>query len=186
MPRRWVFAAWLALLAPPLGASAEPITAANWRKHPAIVEIRAIYQETRQAEVAGRLRKEQRTSDCEDIQRVLYLNAGGSIRSYHYRGSSSDSWVKIAYYYDRDGALRFAFVQAGAFNGTSIEFRVYFSKAGERLWQERRDLKGPGWTFRDHRSDDWLVKDPKRDFESESGECPMENGQDEETSAGRQ
>jgi hypothetical protein len=174
MPRRWVFAAWLALLAPHLGASAEPITAANWRKHPAIVEIRAIYQETRQAEVAGRLRKEQRTlGDCQHTERALYLNAGGSIRSYHVGGGSEDSAVQIAYYYDRDGALRFAFMQAGAANGTSIEYRVYLSKAGERLWQEQRDLKGPGWTFLDRQSDDWLIKDPKRDFESES-ECPVD------------
>jgi len=172
MPRRWVFAAWLALLAPPLGASAETITAANWRKHPVIVEIRAIYQGTRQAEVAGRLRKEQRAlGDCQHTQRALYLNAGGSIRSYHVGGGSEDSAVQIAYYYDRDRALRFAFMQAGAANGTSIEYRVYLSKAGERLWQEQRYLKGPGWTFLDRQSDDWLIKDPKRDFESES-ECP--------------
>jgi hypothetical protein len=111
--------------------------------------------------------------DCQHTKRVLYLNAGGSIRSYHVGGSSDDSWVQIAYYYDRDGALRFAFVQAGAANGTSIEYRVYLSKAGEPLWQEQRDLKGPGWTFLDHQSDDWLIKDPKRDFESES-ECPVD------------
>jgi hypothetical protein len=145
MPRRWVFAAWLALLAPPLGASAEPITAANWRKHPAIVEIRAIYQETRQAEVAGRLREEQRTlGDCQHTKRVLYLNAGGSIRSYHVGGGSEDSAVQIAYYYDRDGALRFAFMQAGAANGTSIEYRVYLSKAWRAAVAGAKGPEGPG------------------------------------------
>lgn len=160
----------LAAMAVATAFGAEPITAANWRRHPAIVEIRAIYQEIRQAETAGRLRKQERSFEyChayQDGERTLYVDAGGAVRSYHVGGGSDDSAIQTAFYYDRDGALRFVFATAGAVNGTVLEYRIYLSKAGERLWQERRDLKGPGYTFPNELPDDWLVRDPKQAFDA--------------------
>jgi hypothetical protein len=157
--------------AAPLVASAEPITASNWRRHPAIVEIRAIYQEARQAGAAGRLRKqEQSFGYCrpyEDTERTLYRDASGAVRSYHRGAGSDDSAVQVAYYYDRGGALRFVLVKAGAVNGTGYEYRVYLSKAGERLWEERRLLRGPGYTFPSPWPDDWLVRDPLQAYHAE-------------------
>jgi hypothetical protein len=92
----------LTMLVAPQVAGAEPVTAANWRRHPAIVEIRAIYRETRQAETAGRLRKEQRTFEyCRayaDGDRTLYLSRTGAVRSYHVVRGSHDSAVQAAYY----------------------------------------------------------------------------------------
>jgi hypothetical protein len=152
MRRRRPCAVCLALLAAPLAAGAEPITAGNWQRHPAVVEVRKVYQETRQAETEGKLRREQRRFEyCrayEDGERTLYLDAGGGIRSYHVDGGSDDSAAQRAYYYDGGGALRFVLVKAGAVNGTSLEYRVYLSKAGERLWEERRELAGPGYALR--------------------------------------
>jgi hypothetical protein len=170
----WTFLALIVALAGMAAttavAGAEPITAANWQRHPAIVEIRAIYQEISQAEKAGHLRKEERTySYCrayEDSERVLYLDARGAVRSYHVDRGSDDSAVRTAYYYDRDGALRFVFARAGAVNGTHYEYLIYLSKSGERLWQEWRHLEGPGYTFPAELPDDWLVKDPKQAFEA--------------------
>jgi hypothetical protein len=161
----------LALLAVPPAASAEPITAANWQRHPAVSEIRAIYQEVRRAETTARLRKEQQTfSYCrayEDTERILYLDNGGVARSYHTGRGSDDSATQSAYYYDRDGLLRFVFVKAGAVNGTAIEYRIYISTAGKRLWEERRDLQGPGYTFSMQLPDDWLIREPRRAFQAQ-------------------
>ena len=166
-----VLAAWLATTAVPLAAGAEPITAANWQRHPAIVAIRAIYLEAKQAEAAGRLRKEQQSfgycRPYEDTERTLYLGANGAVRSYHRGAGSDDSAVQAAYYYDRDGTLRFVLVKAGAVNGTAYEYRVYLSKAGARLWEERRHLKGPGYTFPSQWPNEWLVWDPKEAFRAE-------------------
>jgi hypothetical protein len=162
----------LATTAAPLAAGSEPVTASNWRRHPAIAEIRAIYQETRQAGAAGRLQKEQRTIGyClpyEDAERTLYLGANGAVRSYHRGAGSEDSAVQAAYYYDRDGALRFVLVKAGAVNGTAYEYRIYLSKAGKRLWEERRHLKGPGYTFPGQWPEDWLVWDPMQAFHAKA------------------
>jgi hypothetical protein len=161
------------LVAPQASRAAEAITAANWRTHHAIVEIRAIYRETRQAEVAGRLRKEQSTlGHCrpfyEDVERTLHLDQSGAVRSFHLGGGSDDSAVQAAYYYDREGRLRFVFAEAGAVNGTSIEYRIYLSRTGERLWEEQRRLKGPGYTLPSRLPDEWLVRDPLQAFHTEN------------------
>jgi hypothetical protein len=163
------------MLGTPSWLAAEPITAANWQRHAAIVEIRAIYRETRQAETAGRLRKLRREFEgClsyEDTDRTLHLDKDGNVRSYHVGKGSEDSVAQTTYYYDRDGALRFIFVKAGAVNGTEVEYRIYLSKAGARLWQEQRLLKGPGYTFPPELPDEWLVGDPRQAFEAKSP-CP--------------
>jgi hypothetical protein len=49
-------------------------------------------------------------------------------------------------------------------NGTAIEYRVYLSKDGHRLWEERRHLKGPGYAFPAELPDDWLVRHPAQAF----------------------
>ena len=156
--------AGLAVLPAPAASGAEPITTANWLRHPEIVEIRAIYREVRQALAAGRLRKEERTFDyCrayEDTERTLYRDGNGIARAYRAGRGSDDSAAQAAYYYDRAGTLRFVLVQAGAVNGTAIEYRVYLFKSGDRLWQERRHLKGPGYSFPAELPDDWLVGNP--------------------------
>jgi hypothetical protein len=158
----------LTALTAPTASSTEPITAANWRRHPAIVEVRAIYREVQQAKAAGALRKEVRTFGyCrayEDGDRSLYLDAAGAARSYHLVRGSDDSAVETTSYYDRDKTLRFVFATAAAVNGTAYQYRIYLSKSGERVWQERRLLKGPGYSFPAQLSDDWLVRDPKQAF----------------------
>jgi hypothetical protein len=172
---KWRWAALLTMLLPcPLGA--QPITASNWQQHKAIVEIRAIYQEIRQAEAAGRLHKLQRQwpDDCEalpyeDTQRVLYLDANGVIRSYHFGGGSEDSAVSRALYYDRNGRLRFVLIKAGAVNGTRLEHRIYLSKDGKRLWEKQTLLEGPGYTFPKHTwPEEDLVRNPKLAFDQKT------------------
>jgi hypothetical protein len=79
-----------------------------------------------------------------DTERTLYLDPDGAVRSYHTGGGSDDSAIQGTYYYDRHGRLRFVFATAGAVNGTVIEYRIYLSKSGARLWEERRDSEGAG------------------------------------------
>jgi hypothetical protein len=174
--RRLCIAA-MAMVSAPIAGRAEPVTAANWRHHRAIAAIRAIYGEFRQLEIAGRLRREHRAlGDCrsyDDMERTLHLGKDGTPRSYRTVRGSEDSLARSSYYYDRGGVLRFVFVRAGAANGTAVEYRVYLSKRGERLWEEQRHLKGPGYTFPSQLPDDWLVRDAVLAFHAEPP-CPEE------------
>jgi len=174
MRGNWVVTAGLIMAAARLAPGAEPITASNWQRHPDIVEIRAIYEEIKQAESTGRLSKLQRTFEhCrsyEDTERVLYLDAQGAVRSYHFGGGSEDSAARHAHYYDRDGKLRSVFITAGAANGTQLEHRIYLSKDGTRLW-EAQQRQGPGWTVPFQIPESELVKNPKQAFDGAS-QCP--------------
>jgi hypothetical protein len=170
---KWSLAASPVLLLLASAASgAEPVTAANWRRHPAIVEIEAIYREVRQAEAAGCLRRKVRTfSYCrsyEDTARTIYLDRHGVARSYRRTGGSDDSAVQAAYYYDRRGALRLLVADVAAVDGTTYQYRIFLSKSGVRLWEERHRLKGPGYPFPGESLDEWLVRDPKQAFAASS------------------
>jgi hypothetical protein len=176
MHTKWRLAAWLIILDTPSALGAQPITRSNWQHHPAIAEIRAIYREIKQAEGARRLRKLQRqwADNCEaqpyeDTERVLYLEAGGAVRSYHFSGGSEDSVARRALYYDRDGRLRFVLIKAGAVNGTRLEHRIYLSKDGKRLWEMQTRLEGPGYTFPSHQWwEEDLVWSPKQAFDAKT------------------
>jgi hypothetical protein len=122
--------------APP-AAGAEPITGANWQRHSAIAEIRAIYREVVKAESTGALRRERRAFmfclSYEDDERTLHRDAGGAVRKYSLSRGSEDSAAQATYYYDHQGALRFVFAAAGAANGTRCEYRIYLDRSGKRL-----------------------------------------------------
>ena len=170
-----VLAALVTAVAAPLAPGAQPVTSANWSRHPAVAEVRAIYREIAAAEAAGRLRKQQRKFEfCqpyEDTGRTLYLDARGAVRSYRFAGGSEDSTAERALYYDRGGHLRFVLIRAGAVNGTSLELRIYLSKTGERLWEKRDLLKGPGYTFPNPWPQSDLVGHPRQAFDAASP-CP--------------
>jgi len=159
-------AAWLIMLGTPAAQGAEPVSASNWRRHPDIADIRAIYREIKRAEAAGRLRALRRAfgEDCGlHEERILYLDAYGAVRSYYWAGESSDSGSEYAYYFDVDGRLRFVFMKAEApWVGTKLERRIYLSKDGKRLWDEKK-LKGPGYTF----PEAVLVNNPEQEFQEE-------------------
>ena len=52
-------------------------------------------------------------------------------------GGSDDSAVTYSYYYDKDGKLRFVYIQGGAVNGTHIQHRIYFEANGTKIWKSR-------------------------------------------------
>ena len=156
-------------------AAAEPaITPSNWLQHPQIKEVRALYQSVEHMKETGRLmRRDRKWQPCPqgDARRSLYIDPDERPRLYYYEGGSDDSAVQRALYYDERGTLRFAFIQAGAINGTAIEHRVYFSNTGTRLWEIQKRLKGPGYTFPNEWPDTDLTRAPLQAF-NDTNPCP--------------
>jgi hypothetical protein len=88
-----------------------------------------------------------------------------------YSAGSDDSSVQTELYYDAKGILRFAFIKAGANNGTELEDRIYFSEYGKRIWEIQKLLKGPGYSFPNKWPDSDLFRDPKKAFKDKNP-CP--------------
>lgn len=133
----------------------DPITERNWIDHPLIKEIRVLFTETEQAITAKRL---VRTSS-DEYNQSWGLDAGHTRKLSQQRGGE-DSVLAYDHYYDPAGTLRFVFVRANAVNGTKVEYRIYFSERGQRIWENRKQTAGPGYTFPASIPDDWLVSDP--------------------------
>lgn len=146
----------------------QAITKQNWLTHPDIVEVRSLYQTLKAAKDAGKLKKKERKYEyCEPYQdtvRVLYASSEGKPRIYYYTGGSDDSAVEGEVYYDDDGHRRFAFIKAGAYNGTRLEHRFYFSKAGVKVWEMQKRLAGPGYTFPTEWPDEELAPNATQAF----------------------
>jgi len=155
--------------------AAEAINEKNWVNHPEIVEVRSLYQTVKESKDAGSLKKKERKfSYCEpyeDTVRTLYTDRNGKPRIYYYRGGSDDSAVQRELYYDENGKLRFAFIIAGAYNGTKLEHRVYFSRVGKKNWEIQKRLEGPGYTFPSEWPDAELVQNPVQAYNDKSP-CP--------------
>lgn len=157
------------------GFAAEAITDKNWINHPDIVEVRSLYQKVKKAKDGGKLNKNERTFEyCEpyaDTVRILYSEPDETPRIYFYQGGSDDSMVQREVYYDESGKLRFVFIIAGAYNGTKLEHRVYLSKVGKKIWETRKRLEGPGYTFPTEWPEDDLIQNPLHAFHDKSP-CP--------------
>ena len=153
----------------------EIINEKNWVNHPEIVEVRSLYQTIKKLKKDGNLIKQERKfkycKPYEDTVRDLYTDESGKPRIYNYQGGSDDSAVKRELYYDENGRLRFAFIIAGAYNGTKLEIQVYFSEAGKRVWEVQKHLEGPGYTFPKEWPKADLIKEPVQAYNNESS-CP--------------
>jgi hypothetical protein len=154
------------------------INMSNWQSHPEIETIRKIYQEIEKQVVAKKLVQTRREYEyCEpyaDITREMYKDSSGRIMKYVKDGGSDDSTRKISFYYDVQGKLRFAFIEAGAVNGSHLEHRIYFRADGKRIWENHKYSKGPGYTFPEVWEDNDLVFSPAEAFVSKN-ECPLVN-----------
>jgi hypothetical protein len=146
----------------------DKITRENWIGHPDIVEVRNLYKNLVELKDSGKLLVKERKFDyCEpyrDTLRRLYSDEKGNPMIYHYERGSDDSAIRAELYYDSHAALRFGFVKAGAVNGTALEHRIYFSAAGERIWEIQKLLKGPGYTFPTIWPDSDLPGNPQKAF----------------------
>ena len=134
----------------------DAITEKNWIDHPAIKEIRAIFTEVEQGIKAKRLIK---LSIGPAGVQAWGLDEGHT-RKLSLEHGSEDAMVLLDHYYDPAGVLRFVFGRANAVNGTQVEYRLYFNVRSELIWENRRQITGPGYTFPDQVPSEWLVADP--------------------------
>jgi hypothetical protein len=154
--------------------ASEAINEKNWVNHPEIVEVRTHYQKIKASQEAGHLKRNERrfdTTSCEpyeDGARILFTDQKQKPRIYHYEGGSEDSMVGREHFYDDNGKLRFALIHAGAYNGTVYEYRIYFSKTGKKIWEIRKLLEGPGYTFPSEWPDEELIQNPVQAFNDKS------------------
>ena len=127
----------------PLYAAPGPVTAKNLQSHPAIVEVRGVFTEIETA-----IKKGLFTQKCAgEPTGTAYLDAAGKTRKFVSEGGGEDSAYTVSQYYDKSGTLRFVFVTAGAVNGASAEYRVYFDAAGRKIWEDRTITSKQEYTF---------------------------------------
>ena len=69
-----------------------------------------------------------------------------------------------SFFYDVNGKLRFSFIRGGASDGTVLEYRIYFSPEGKKIWSMKKKTGGPGYTFPDEWSEEDFVRDPLATF----------------------
>ena len=159
----------LALLLPVASWAQQPLTAANWRNHPAIRAIRTITQQVDAGVQERNLTVQTDSARCNGgavtLTAHLYADSAGRVREYVVAGGSGDSYSEERYYYDGLGRLRLAFETLGAVNGTEQETRQYFDTTGARLYKDVRLLRGPGYP----RDSADVVTDPAADFRALCG-----------------
>lgn len=146
---------------------AQTITAQNWQTHPAIREIRALYQDVNAQIARGVLRRSHLEPNClgtADLERTLYTDQTGRPRRYVFAAGGQDSTVTFEHTYDLLGRLRFVFIQAAAVNGTVQEERMYFKPNASPLWTDARAVKGPGWAWDWTTLRTYIVRNPKAAF----------------------
>ena len=135
------FAAVMAVL--PLCAAESPITEKNWRSHPAIVEIRGIFNEIEDAVKTKHLIEK----TVNEPAGTSFIDGAAEIRKFVSEGGGEDSAYTVSQYFDKKGTLRFIFVTAGAVNGAAAEYRIYFDAAGKKIWENRTITTKQGYTF---------------------------------------
>ena len=134
-----------------LAQGTQPITKANWQQHPKIEAVRSIVESVNAGLKRGAfnisVRKFEYCESYEDTLRKIVVDSKGIVRRYENEAGSDDSALRWQHYYDQSGRLRFVFISGGAVNGSQLEHRVYFDENGNRVWEEHKYLKGPGYTF---------------------------------------
>lgn len=157
---RWL--AWVVLLGI---APAQPIAPSNWRNHPQIVEIRAVYRQVVNLGQTGWLHQRSKTfgyCPALELERHLYTDARGVVRRYIVSGGGEDSSYTFDHIYDPQGHLRFVLVKGGAVNGSFLELRYYLKVNGAVLWADRRQ-GGPGYTWISN-PPEYFARQPQRAF----------------------
>lgn len=122
-----------------LGGERPPATLESWKNHPDVKEVRAI-----ETEISNSIRKKRysvkkrlfrvRSPRCSEpypmISETLYIDAKNRVVLYHIKqmGSDEESFT-IDRYYDRNGKLRFFFLDRVTSNS-----RIYFDHDGAQFW----------------------------------------------------
>ncbi|MCC7383349.1 MAG: hypothetical protein IT384_16045 [Deltaproteobacteria bacterium] len=151
------------------------VTAKNWKQHPAIEDVRAVYQGVTAARAARALEERVRRApdECWDWYLLRLATDTSSTARYFFRaGGGQDSTHRHAFFYDTKGTVRFALLRGAATNGSSIETRIWFDGEGKELYRTNQ-RRGPGWTWI---SGDpaMIIRDPKALFREGRSECVLE------------
>lgn len=133
----------------------------NWFSHPEIVEIRKIYAELQSKIKTGALLELNQTDDCGITKKMLIES--GVPKYYSFETGSDDSLLNYEFYYDQNRKLRFAFIKAGATNGTVLEHRIYF-KDDTKIWEIQNLVEGPGYTFPEIWPEEFIAYDAAAAF----------------------
>ncbi len=100
----------------------EQINDKNWKHHPAVENIRVLFNEINEAQKSGKLKKEAKKCELYEgsvlMEGELYIGADSVVRKYVIDSGSEDSRAKAEYYYNARGVPRFTYRFRGAFNGT--------------------------------------------------------------------
>lgn len=155
------------------------VTLENWRTHPRIVEIRAIYEEIQGKKAQGRGTTASRRFDYDSPQcqatypiqaTSLWRDEAGRTRAYMVDQTVSHrETMRVERYYDQEGRLRFVLV-----NRFPGETRVYMGPEGSVLWAVTGDQDTDAVESLDR--DDWETKpstaaEAKMEFEGPA-QCP--------------
>lgn len=108
---------------------------------------------------------ERRFADCppgEATRRRLATDAQGRARIYEDESGSGDSRLVRRHFYDAQGRLRGAEIEARAANGARREYRLFLDPAGQVVVQSQRLYPGPSWTFPEFWDAADLVRDARR------------------------
>lgn len=145
-----------------VSAADAPITMKNWSSHPSVVSIRKIFNDVEDGIKKKIFTKSLDSTREEGEPARTYTKYSGSdklIRKLVMETGSEDSSATVSHYYDDKGVLRFVFVQGGAVNGASVEYRIYF-KGSERIWEMRTYTSKIQYTFPESWPDGMIVYDP--------------------------
>lgn len=159
---------WLSLNSV-LAAEHKPIqevTPENWERHPRIVEIRKLYNETQSRLTAKKLKYQKKDytvlpRSCRGTYPMEYVSlatdAEGRVRLYTTaQRISHDDLLTTQYYYDDNGKLRFSYVTNKSDGLATIEYRIYLDENGKVFWDVRTEAKKA--TFGESSQDPWMVR----------------------------
>lgn len=119
-----------------VAAATDPVTLANWSKHPRVVDVRKMVESV-ESDLAKRVFKlEKRDKLCPgggETIREKVTDPSGQIRKLGLRSGSDDGAAIDALYY-QGGALRFVFREHRAGPVVVREDRIYFDESGKRFY----------------------------------------------------
>ncbi len=144
----------------------EEITTDNWEHHPRIVEVRKLYNEIQSLLTQKKLKYKKKDyttlpRSCRGTYPIEYLvlaeDAEGHARLHiTAQRISHDDLLTTQYYYDKNGALRFAHITNKSSEYATIEYRVYLTDQGKVFWDTRTEAKKT--TFGVTTRDPWMVR----------------------------
>lgn len=124
------------------------ITESNWLNHPKIKEIRGIYNVIQNSITTNEFKSETKEIKLETPKFkaiTKFSDSNNIIRKYIKQGGSEDSAHSVSYYFSTSKKLRFVLLSVRATNGTNLEYRLYYDEQGNKIWENKSLIKGPGY-----------------------------------------